>query len=135
MLEASRNIALLHLARVPGETRTLEELTSHYLSMSLGSPFAPIVTAMKAADEADRAEFEAKVATASANRKAAETTEFLRQVQEYADDQASIWSRMEFSDRYEQIDAHVESAFAGDDLYTECEEAINRIVWKAAGGH
>lgn len=50
--------ARMHLESKPGETRTLDELEAYYRSLSMSSPFAPLVLAMQQADAALDAKFE-----------------------------------------------------------------------------
>ncbi len=52
--------AILHLRRVPGETRTLEELEDHYKALSDNSPFAPLVAQIKAEEAQSDALMDAK---------------------------------------------------------------------------
>ena len=65
--------AIMHLRTVPGETRTLEQLEAHYLSLSMGSVFAPIVLAIKTEEAESDALMDAKCAINNAMRQEAST--------------------------------------------------------------
>jgi hypothetical protein len=66
MANPERILAKMHLESTPGETRTLDQLEMYYRSLSMGSPFAPLVTAFKEADAMEEARFETSLAMSKA---------------------------------------------------------------------
>jgi hypothetical protein len=68
MKSQHRICAEMHLQFNPAETRTVDQLEAYYRSLSMSSPFAPLVQAFKEADAQAIAEFEASVAINNARK-------------------------------------------------------------------
>lgn len=107
-----RTLAEMHKFSInPADPRTLDELESYYRNISHGSQFARACSELIAEDTAQNAQEFAELTTRAAlNRASAQADETAEAVR-YAEEQAEIWAHLDFSDKLEQIDAHLESSF------------------------
>jgi len=110
----------------PADPRSLDELESYYRNLSQGSPFARACAEFIAEDTAQNAQEFAELTTLAAlNRASAQADETADAVR-YAEEQAEIWAHLAYADKWEQIDAHLESNFP--ELDDDAREAIVDLV-------
>ncbi len=121
-----RNTAEIHKAIMPNETRTVEQLESYYRNLSHGSLFARACSELIAEDTAKNAHEFAELATQAALNRASVQADETAEAVRYAEEQAEIWSHMNYADKWEQIDAHLESNFPEMD-YCAREAIVDRV--------
>jgi len=126
MSNSHRITAEIHKATMPNETRSLDELESYYRNLSHGSPFARACAELIAEDTAQNAQEFAELTTRAvlniASVQADETVEAVR----YAEELAEIWAHLAYADKWEQIDAHLESNYPEMD-HCAREAIVDRV--------
>ena len=126
MSNPHRITAEIHKATMPNETRSLDELESYYRNLSHGSPFARACAELIAEDTAQNAQEFAELTTRAvlniASVQADETVEAVR----YAEELAEIWAHLAYADKWEQIDAHLESNYPEMD-HCAREAIVDRV--------
>lgn len=122
-----RTLAEMHKFSVnPADPRTLDELESYYRNLSHGSPFARACSELIAEDTAKNAQEFAELATRAAMNRASAQADDTAEAVRYAEEQAEIWAHLAYADKWEQIDAHLESNFPELD-YDAREAIVDRV--------
>ena len=123
MSNPHRTLAEMHKFSInPDDPRTLDELESYYRNLAHASPLARAFSEIAAEDRATEAQEFSELTTRAAMNRASAKADDTAEAVRYAEDQAEIWAHLAYADKWEQIDAHLESNFP--ELYDDAREAI-----------
>lgn len=123
MSNPHRTLAELHKFSInPADPRTLDELESYYRNLAHASPLGRTFSEIAANDRASEAQEFAELTTRAVISRATTQADDTAEAVRYAEEQAEIWAHLAYADKWEQVDAHLESNFP--DLDADAREAI-----------